>query len=263
LWGEHGFMDLAGMYSYDDFVEFTAKFRLEHAMRGYDWDDFTDAGLEALGRPEIREGLTSEQLSCFKYPTDDEIDDVGVRGIYTSNFVHWDSNVHRELVQERYGWESAAQPFERTYRNFSSLDDMHDPGIHDYLKFIKLGYGRATDHSCHDIREGHMTREEGIAMVRKYDHVKPRRDLERWLDYVSMSEAEFDHTCDTFRDPRVWRIENGEWVKRCVWGGEEAFGPVCLDAAETAAFNERRARFEDGVAMGRSDLNPVGTGETS
>src|SRR5260221_11831592 len=51
LWGEHGFMDLGGMYSYSDFVEFTAKHRLEHALRGYDWHDFTDAGLAALGRP--------------------------------------------------------------------------------------------------------------------------------------------------------------------------------------------------------------------
>ena len=57
-------------------------------------------------------------------------------------------------------------------------------------------------------------------MVRKYDHVKPRRDLERWLDYVGMTEEEFDATCDTFRDPRVWRIEDGRWFKDNIWGGE-------------------------------------------
>ena len=43
-----------------------------------------------------------------------------------------------------------------------------------------------------------MTREQGIEMVRKYDHVKPRRDLDRWLGYVDMSEEEFDYVCDTF-----------------------------------------------------------------
>lgn len=217
LWGEHGFMDLGGMYSYRDFVEFTAKFRLEHALRGYDWYDFTDEGLEKLGRPELKEGLREHDLLWAQYPGDEEIDRVGVRGIYLSNFVPWDANEHVKLVKEQYGWEPARQPFERTYRNFSNLDDMHENGIHDYLKFIKLGYGRGTDHACKDIRAGKMTREEGIAMVRKYDHVKPRRDLDRWLQYVNMSEEEFDRICDGFRDPRVWRNEGGKWIKDNIW----------------------------------------------
>ena len=60
-------------------------------------------------------------------------------------------------------------------------------------------------------------REQGIAMVRKYDHVKPR-DLKRWLDYVGMSEAEFDAVADTFRDSRVWRKNaRGEWEKDNIW----------------------------------------------
>ena len=55
---------------------------------------------------------------------------------------------------EKYGWRPAQQPFERTYRRMSNLDDMHENGIHDYLKFMKFGYGRGTDHSCKDIRAG-------------------------------------------------------------------------------------------------------------
>ena len=70
-----------------------------------------------------------------------------------------------------------------------------------------------------------MTRKEGLKMVRKYDHVKPR-DLQRWLDYVGMSESEFDAIADAFRDKRVWRIEGNQWVKQNIWGGESAYGPV-------------------------------------
>ena len=226
MWGEHGFMDLGGMYSYNDFVEFTAKYRLEHSLRGYDWHDFTDAGLEKLGHPEWKEGLSAKDLLWAQYPSDEELDDAGIRGIYLSNFWPWDANEHVKLVMEKYDWKPARQPFERTYRTMSNLDDMHENGIHDYLKFIKLGYGRGTDHSCKDIRAGRMTRDEGIGMVKKYDAVKPRRDLERWLQYVGMSEAEFDATCDTFRDPRVWRVEDGQWVKDTIWGGPAAYGPV-------------------------------------
>jgi hypothetical protein len=103
---------------------------------------------------------------------------------------------------------------------------MHENGIHDYLKFVKFGYGRGSDHACKDIRNGKMTRDEGIEMVRRYDHVKPRRDLERWLAYVGLSEDEFDSVCDGFRDPRVWRIEDGQWVKDTIWGQPESYGPV-------------------------------------
>ena len=254
LWGEHGFMDLAGMYSYDDYVEFTAKFRLEHAMRGYDWDDLTDEGLRRLGRADIGEGLREKDLKWAQYPSDDELDEVGVRGIYTSNFVPWDSNEHVKLVMKEYGWRPASEAFERTYRRFSSLDDRHDVGVHDYLKFVKFGYGRASDHSCHDIREGGMSREEGVENIRRLDHVKPRKDLARWLDYVEMSEEEFDHTCDLFRDPRVWRIDGGEWVKETIWGEDSAFGEVCLTQSEISAFQERRAALLDRGTADRSDL---------
>lgn len=226
LWGEHGFMDLGGMYSYSDFVEFTAKHRLEHSLRGFDWHNFTDEGLDKLGRPELKEGLTAKDLLWAQYPTDEEIDRVGVRGIYLSNYLDWDGHRQHEVVRDLYGWRAAQTPFERTYRNYSNLDDMHENGIHDYLKFVKFGYGRGTDHACKDIRGGRMTREQGIEMVRKYDHVKPRRDLERWLKYVNMTEEEFDATCDTFRDKRVWRIENGNWVKDNVWGEPCSYGPV-------------------------------------
>ena len=59
-----------------------------------------------------------------------------------------------------------------------------------------------------------MTRDEAIEMVERYDHVKPRKDLERWLEYVGMDEDEFDAIADTFRDPRVWtKDDRGEWVK--------------------------------------------------
>ncbi len=226
LWGEHGFLDLGGMYSMHDFVEFTAKYRLEHALRGYDWYDFTDDGLERLGRPELKEGLTGKDLLWARYPSDDEIDEVGVRGIYLGNYVDWDGERNATLAMELYDWRPAQLPFERTWRRISNLDDMHENGVHDWLKFVKFGYGRATDHACKDIRAGRMTREEGIAMVRRYDHVKPRRDLERWLAYVGMTEPEFDRIADGFRDPRVWRVERGQWVKDNIWGEPSAYGPV-------------------------------------
>lgn len=215
IWGEHGFMDLGGMHSYNDFVEFTYRYRHEHNLRGYEWYDFIEAA------PKYNENLEAKDLIPWMYPNDEEIDRVGVRGIFISNYVRWDANEHGPLMIEKYGFKEAEEPFERTYRKMSNLDDMHENGIHDYLKYIKFGYGRATDHCCKDIRGGEMTREEAVEIVRQRDPIKSK-DLWRWLDYVGWTEEKFDEVCDTFRDPRVWwKDENDQWTKDNLWDEDE------------------------------------------
>ncbi len=221
IWGEHGFMDLGGMHSYNDFVEFTYRYRHEHALRGYEWNDFIEVA------SEYGENLTKQDLIPWIYPTDEEIEEIGVRGIFVSNYFKWDANEHGPMVMDRYGFKPNSEPFERTYRRMSNLDDMHENGIHDYMKFIKFGYGRATDHSCKDIRSGIISREQAIENVRMMDHVKPK-DLYRWLEYVGWTEEQFDGVADTFRDPRVWWIENGQWWKDNTWGEPSSYGTVWL-----------------------------------
>jgi len=214
FWGDHGFTEQGGMYSHNDFFEYTKKDRFEHCLHGYDWFDFVG-----------EDGLTKKDLQFLIYPSDSEVLDVGLRGIYLSNYFYYDGKKHSDIAKEKYNWEEAEIEFDRTFKKTSNLDDMHENGIHDYLKFIKLGYGRGTDHSNYEIREGRMTREEGIKMVKKYDHVKPR-DLLRWLQYVEMSEDEFDFIADTFRDKRVWEIKNNQWYKKNISGGESCYGEV-------------------------------------
>ena len=217
IWGEHGYLDLGGMFSMNDLIEMTAKFRLEHAQRGFDWFDMLDAA-----NPGMEEGITAKDMLWCRYPSDEALEEVGVRGIYLGNFVYWDANKQTELMK-KFGFEESPEPFDRTYRRMSNLDDMHENGIHDYLKFIKFGYGRATDHACKDIRLGKMTREQGIEVVRRYDHVKSR-DLLRWLEYTGMSEDDFDSIADTFRDPRVWtKNSEGNWEKDTIWGERTAY----------------------------------------
>jgi hypothetical protein len=206
IWGEIAW-DISGMYDPDDYVEFSARVRHEHGLRGFEWYDMINDPIEKL---------TEKDLLWAKYPSDEEILDVGVRGLYIGNFFKWDPYWHAKLVQEKYGWEPSETPFERTYRTISNLDDRYENGIHDLLKYIKFGYGRATDHASKDIRMGYLTREQGIEMVRKHDHVVSK-DLYYWLDYVGMKEEEFWKVANGFRDGRVWRKEKGEWVKDNIW----------------------------------------------
>lgn len=204
IWGEHS-LDLTGKNSLYDLIEYTARERVESWQHGYDWYDFV----------EDTEGIKPEEMLWCQYPSDEEIAAVGVRGIFLGNYVNWDANKQLEIVK-KYGFKESPEPFERTYRRMSNLDDRYENGIHDLMKYVKFGYGRATDHASRDIRLGYMTREQGIDMVRKYDHVVSK-DLYYWLDYVGMTEEEFWRVADTFRDPRVWRKERGEWVKENIW----------------------------------------------
>jgi N-acetyl sugar amidotransferase len=218
IWGET-FWDISGMYSASDFVEFTARMRHEHALRGFEWFDL-------IG--DEKDHLTEKDLLWAKYPTDEEILEVGVRGLCIGNYYKWDPNNHAALMKKLYGWREFQSNFQRTYRKISNLDDRYENGLHDYLKFIKFGYGRASDHASKDIRTGYMTRSEGIEMVREYDHVVPD-DLFFWLKYVEMPEDEFWSTADTFRDPRVWFIKDGYWHKANIWGASSSYEEVRLD----------------------------------
>ncbi|OUU23092.1 MAG: histidine biosynthesis family protein [Candidatus Endolissoclinum sp. TMED37] len=202
FYGEHGYADLSGQFTMNDFPEVTYRDRLEHFARGYEWNYFL--GID---------GLKEKDFEIWKYPSDEQIMKLDLRGLFLGNYVPWEANVHTKLVINKYGFQISDKEFDRTYRKMSNLDDIHENGVHDYLKFIKFGYGRATDHASKDIRAGIMSRENGIKMVKKYDHVKPS-DLSRWLKYVDMSEEEFDKVCDTFRDPRVWYKGQGVWRKK-------------------------------------------------
>lgn len=208
FWGEHGWTEVGGMLSHHDFPEFTYRYRVDQGLRGYDWWDF-------VGDEE--DPIQEHELECFKYPSDEDIQRVGVRGLHIGCYDLWDPNAHSKLVMEKYGWEPSPVPFERTYRRISNLDDRYENGAHDYLKWIKFGYGRATDHASKDIRSGYMTRDEGIVVVRKYDHVRSS-DLYYWLNYVSREEPWFDRIADTFRSPKVWvKDPAGHWQKRNIW----------------------------------------------
>ena len=216
IWGET-FWDLSGMFTPDDFVEFNARTRHEHALRGYEWYDILN----------LDKSLKESDLLWAKYPSDEKILEVGIRGVCIGNYFKWDPNKQTSQMINEYGWRPYQGEFERTYRRMSNLDDRYENGVHDLLKFIKFGYGRGSDHASKDIRTGYMTREQGIEMVKKYDHVISN-DLYYWLNYVEMSIEEFWKIADTFRDPRVWWIEKGEWWKDNVWGKPSSYGEVFL-----------------------------------
>ena len=191
VWGEHGFAELTGMVTLEDFVEFTRWTRKEHDMRGYEAHDLVGKG-----------GIAERDIVPYVYPGDEEIERTGVRGIYISNFVYWNAKRHAELMIEKWDFASVTHKRERTFNLYAKIDD-HANDVHDYLKYLKFGYGRGTDDASMEIRHGRMTREEGTEMVRCYDAREPST-LPLYCDFLGITVDEFYRIVDPMRDAAIW-----------------------------------------------------------
>lgn len=199
IWGVHQGLDQVGMFSHLDEVEMTRKYRKDHDLMG----------LEAQDLLRLSPGLTINDMEQFIYPHDKEIEAVGVRGIYLNNYVRWDSKKQHEAMINDYGYETMAQ--QRTYDTCNDVDCFHYSGIHDYIKYLKWGYGKVTDHASREIRLGHLSREQGVSFVERYQQVKPR-DLKMFLEWLCMPEKLFWQMFENKRDTAIWkRMSNGVW----------------------------------------------------
>ena len=198
IWGEQGFMDLGGMYSHYDMVEMTNKFRVEHGLRGYDAKDMVSR----------RHGISLGDLSWAVYPSDRQIEKVGIRGIYLGNFMPWDHVKQTDEMIKLYNFETA--PHERSFNYYENVEDFVSNGLNDYLRYLKFGYGRATDHASYEIRRRRMTREQGIKLVQQYDHVYPT-DIKIYTRYSGLTEKQIIAAVDKIRDLRAWVKRNNKW----------------------------------------------------
>jgi len=192
IWGVHGWLDQVGMFSHYDQVEMTKKVRKEHGLRRFDAESLIDEDPD----------LTSKDLQAFTYPSNEEIEKINLRGFYLGNYVRWDSQKQTEDMISKYGYETAPQ--ERTFNKYESIYCTLNAGLHDYIKFLKYGYGKATDHASRDIRLKRITREEGIALVNQYDQVLPD-SFPSFLNWLKISENEFFDFIEPFRDENIWQ----------------------------------------------------------
>ena len=108
-----------------------------------------------------------------------------------------------------------ARPFrtQGTYSKYNSIDDKIDD-LHYYTRFIKFGIGRATDDASQEIRNNHLTRDEGMALVKRFDGELPDKYLNEVLEYLEIDEDYFHKRCDEFRSPHLWKHDNNKWHLR-------------------------------------------------
>ena len=86
------------------------------------------------------------------------------------------------------------------------------------MKYIKFGFGRATDDASHEVRDGHISREEAIALVKRYDGEFPEKYFQDFLDYLNISQSYFWQIVDSWRAPHIWEKNGNNWnLKKTVY----------------------------------------------
>lgn len=163
-----------------------------------------------------QEGITRRNLVQYTYPEDSELRRVGVTGIFLGYYRPWDG-YRNALVAQAHGFETFPTTVEGSLVNYENLDNAQT-GIHDYFKFLKFGFGRATDIACLHVRRGRLRRSEAVRLVQKHDGKFPWTylgvTLEDILAPLDMSVDEFVKVCDRFTNKKLFVCDKrGRLVK--------------------------------------------------
>ncbi|MBU4490832.1 MAG: hypothetical protein KKD69_00005, partial [Euryarchaeota archaeon] len=154
--------------------------------------------------------IPMENLILYDFP--DELEDLDTtKTVFLSFYFNWDSEKHLEIAK-RYGFRTLDHPREGTFRNYVGIDEKINR-IHQYMKVLKFGYGRATDHACEDIRNGRLAREKAKDLIRRHD-LEPLSEyyVQDFIRFIGITEDRFYEVLEEYRNKDIWRQgADGRW----------------------------------------------------
>ncbi|EFL50826.1 N-acetyl sugar amidotransferase [Solidesulfovibrio fructosivorans JJ]] len=206
-----------------------------------DWSYFTASDksniyLGGTSLSDLKEhfGVQEYELQPYLPANPEHIEQQKIEVHYLGYYLKWHPQSCYYYSVEHGGFQASPERTPGTYSKYNSIDDRIDD-FHYYTTFIKFGIGRATYDAAQEIRSGDITRDEGVALVKKFDGEFPERFANEIFHYLSIPANEFPeaskmfeqpimdreyfmHLADTFRSPHLWKFEDGEWkLRRQVW----------------------------------------------
>ena len=206
-----------------------------------DWSYFTSEdqtkihlGGVSIGDLKDQFGLNQNDLQPYLPADPNLILEKGVEVHYLGHYLRWHpQNCYYYSVQHG-GFEPSPERTPGTYSKYNSIDDRIDD-LHYFTTGIKFGIGRASYDAAQEIRSGDIEREEGVALVKKFDHEFPERFIDEMFEYLSINDLEFPIASrmfenpkmdrqyfqlltDNFRSPHLWRYAKAKWeLRKPVW----------------------------------------------
>ena len=207
FYGEDGEVEYGGAMEYADRASLS-------------YDDFVANRFSSIF-PESFEkyGITKEELNKYGLSKEEltKIKELNIEQHFFSYYHKWIPQENYYYSVEHTGFEANPVRNEGTFSKYASLDDRLD-GFHYYLAYIKFGHGRCLSDAAHEIRDGHISREEAIALIKRYDGEFPKKYFREFLDYCDITEEEFNKVIDSWRSKHIWKYENNKWeLKKTVW----------------------------------------------
>jgi N-acetyl sugar amidotransferase len=162
------------------------------------------------------DGIQARDVIPYTYPSDEDLRRVGVTGLFLGYYLPWDG-YSNALLAQAFGFKSLTTTVEGSVVNYENIDN-HQHGIHDYFKFLKFGFGRATDIASLHTRRGRITREDAMELVRRHDGKFPwtylGKPLEKILEPLDWTVDDFVKICDRFTNKKLFRRDaKGDFIR--------------------------------------------------
>ena len=181
----------------------------------YTMKNLSEIYIGGISIPELMDkyNLSMNDLSAYLPIHYQDLDRSKIEVHYLGYYIRWTPQESYYYAVEHTGFKARPYRTQGTYSKYNSIDDKIDD-LHYYTTYIKFGLGRASYDASQEIRNKHLTREEGVALVHKYDGEFPDRYFQEVMDYLEMDSEYFHELCDKFRSPHLWKKENGIWKLR-------------------------------------------------
>jgi N-acetyl sugar amidotransferase len=154
--------------------------------------------------------LSRKELTPYFGPTDDELERAGVHAVFLGYYFPWDAATSL-AVAKAHGFRESPRGPKTGHYDFADIDDDFI-SIHHHLKWYKFGFTRLFDNLSLEIRNGRLTREQAIAMVREKGDQTPRADIEKFCEFTGLTSRRFFEIAERFRNRNIWTQRNGTWV---------------------------------------------------
>ena len=182
----------------------------EHFTRESSSEALFFGGVPFQELPQV--GIPQQEMAPYMPLLREDFGASGIEVHYMSYYLSWSPQASYYYAKEKVNFESNPDGrSEGTYSKYASLDDRTD-GQHYYTMYVKFGQGRAMNDACRDIRDQIISREEGVALCRRYDGEFPKKYFPDILAYMGISEDRYWEVIDNARSPHLWKQEKGEWL---------------------------------------------------
>jgi N-acetyl sugar amidotransferase len=161
-------------------------------------------------RDWISDDLTKKELTPYFGPTDEELNSKGILAVFLGYYFRWDP-VNSLKVARAHNFQVREAGPKTGYYNYADIDDDFI-SIHHYLKWYKFGFTRLFDNLSLEIRNGRITREEAVQIVRETGDQTPHEDIAKFCDFVGITKQHFFEVIEKFRNRELWVKRNGTLI---------------------------------------------------